>query len=247
MSKSDEPARFRAEVSANIAALANDGDLHALSRIWVREAALYKYSYNFSWMGRPIIQFPQDMIAMQEIVWNVRPELIIETGVAHGGSTVYYASLLHLIGEGEVIGIDIDIRAHNREFIENHPMKPRIHLIEGSSIDQSTIDNVYELARGKRAIVVLDSHHTHDHVLAELDAYAPLVCDGGYCIVMDTSIEFMPADFSSGRPWGKGDNPLTAVEEYLGSHPEFVVDSDISNKLLITDAPGGYLRRIGNA
>lgn len=237
--------QFKLEVQSNIEGLKQDHDVQALSRIWLREITPHKYAYNFSWMGRPIIQFPQDMMAMQEIVWAVRPDLIIETGIAHGGSILFYASLLELMGHGEVVGIDIDIRAHNRQAILAHPMSKRVRMIEGSSVDAAVVGQVQAAAAGKRAIVVLDSNHTHAHVLAELQAYAPLVCKDGYCIVMDTLVEDMPARFfTEDRPWRVGDNPKTAVAEYLRSDGRFEVDADLEAKLLITVAPGGYLRRV---
>jgi cephalosporin hydroxylase len=236
---------FDRDVRLQIDGLRQDEDVQALSRIWLREITPHKYAYNFSWMGRPIIQFPQDMIAMQEIVWRVRPEVIVETGIAHGGSLVYYASLLELLGQGEVIGIDIDIRAHNRAAILEHPMARRIRMIEGSSIDSGTVEAVTASVAGRRAIVVLDSNHTHDHVLAELRAYAPLTCVGGYCVVMDTLVEHMPARLAAtNRPWGPGNNPKTAVEAFLEERSDFEIDRDIDAKLLITVAPGGYLRRV---
>lgn len=235
---------FENDVRNQIEGLRQDEDVQALSRIWLREITPHKYAYNFSWMGRPIIQFPQDMIAMQEIVWAVRPEVIIETGIAHGGSLVYYASLLELAGGDEVIGIDIDIRAHNREAILAHPMARRISMIEGSSVDPRTIEEVKARVAGRRAIVVLDSNHTHEHVLAELRAYAPITCVGGYCVVMDTLVEDMPQRLAaSDRPWGRGNNPKTAVAAYLAEDPRFIADTSIDAKLLITVAPGGYLRR----
>ena len=238
--------QFKLEVKSNIEGLKQDHDVQALSRIWLREITPHKYAYNFSWMGRPIIQFPQDMMAMQEIVWAVRPDLIIETGIAHGGSILFYASLLELMGHGEVLGIDIDIRAHNRQAILEHPMSKRVRMIEGSSIDAAVVAQVHAHAEGKRAIVVLDSNHTHAHVLDELRAYAPLVCEGGYCIVMDTLVEDMPDRFfTADRPWRVGDNPKTAVTEYLRGDDRFAVDTDLEAKLLITVAPGGYLRRVG--
>ena len=237
--------QFKLEVQSNIEGLKQDHDVQALSRIWLREITPHKYAYNFTWMGRPIIQFPQDMMAMQEIVWAVRPDLIIETGIAHGGSILFYASLLELMGHGEVLGIDIDIRAHNRQAILEHPMSKRVRMIEGSSVDAAVVDQVHAAAAGKRVLVVLDSNHTHAHVLAELQAYAPLVCEGGYCIVMDTLVEDMPARLlTEDRPWCVGDNPKTAVAEYLRSNNRFEVDTDLEAKLLITVAPGGYLRRV---
>lgn len=207
------------------------------------ESCRYNYSYNFSWLGRPIIQYPQDMIAMQEIIWQVKPDLIIETGIAHGGSIIYYASLLELLGDGQVLGIDIDIREHNRVEIENHPMFRRIEMIEGSSIDEDIAKRVYEFARGKkRVLVVLDSNHTHEHVLKELGLYSPLVTKGSYLVVFDTVVEDMPGEFFPDRPWGKGNNPKTAVWEFLETNDRFEIDKEIEGKLLITVAPDGYLR-----
>lgn len=236
---------FERDVRKQIDGLKADHDVQALSRIWMREVSPHKYAYNFRWMGRPIIQLPQDMLAMQEIIWATRPDLIIETGVAHGGSVLYYASLLELIGHGEVVGIDIDIRAHNRESIKAHPMSRRLRLIEGSSIDPKIIAQVHALAAGKTVLVVLDSNHTHEHVLSELCAYAPLVSAGGYCVVMDTLVEDMPAALSNpDRPWGVGNNPKTAVQAFLQENTNFEVDADIDAKLLISVAPSGYLRRI---
>lgn len=204
-----------------------------------------QYSYNFSWMGRPIIQYPQDMIAMQELIWDIKPDLIIETGIAHGGSLIYYASLLELIGKGEVLGIDIDIRAHNKAAIEAHPMFKRITMIEGSSIASDTVDKVKTYAAGKQTIMVcLDSNHTHEHVLNELKLYAPFVTKGSYLVVFDTIVEDMPDNYLPGRPWKKGDNPKTAVWDFVNEHPEFEIDHNIDNKLLISVAPEGYLKRV---
>ena len=243
-----EVAKFFYEVASNIAALRADADMQALSRIWLREACQHKYSYNFTWMGRPIIQFPQDMIAMQEIIWRVRPEVIIETGVAHGGSLIYYASLLELIGgDGVVVGIDVDIRPHNRAEIERHSMSRRIRLVEGSSVDMSTVIQARALAAGRAPVLlVLDSNHTHAHVLKELQLYSPLVRKDSYLVVFDTVIEDLPDDLSKDRPWRKGDNPKTAVREFLKSNPRFSVDKDIEDKLLITGAPEGYLKCVAD-
>ncbi|MHB2246848.1 cephalosporin hydroxylase family protein [Pseudomonas fitomaticsae] len=236
--------QFREEVKANIEGLQQDKALQTESLDWVGTTAKHKYTYNFSWMGRPIIQFPQDMVAMQEIIWNLRPDVIVETGIAHGGSLVFYASILELIGHGEVLGIDIDIRQHNREAIEAHPMFKRISMIQGSSIDTAIVDQVRERVQGKKVLVVLDSNHTHEHVLEELRLYAPLVSVGSYCVVMDTVVEDMPEDAFPDRPWGKGDNPKTAVWAYLKESSDFEIDQAIHSKLLITVAPDGYLRRV---
>lgn len=239
--------QFAAEVAGNIKGLEADKDVQALSRIWAREVTRHKYTYNFSWMGRPIIQTPQDMIAMQEIIWLVKPDLIIETGIAHGGSLIYYASLLEMIGEdGYVLGIDVDIREHNRVEIEKHPMFKRIKMIQGSSVDASTVDAVKQHAKGKRSVlVVLDSNHTHEHVLKEMELYAPLVTKESYLVVFDTLIEDMPDDLMNpDRPWGKGNNPKTAVWEFLKTTDQFEIDKSIEAKILITVAPDGYLKRV---
>ena len=252
---------FRAEVRQNIDGLAGDADLQALSRVWIREVSPHKWAYNFSWLGRPAIQFPNDAWAMQELIWEVKPDLIIETGIAHGGSLIFSASMLALLditeaiengtafdpkeSKRKVLGIDIDIRAHNREAIEAHPMASRIQMIQGSSIAPEIIEQVRRAAAGyERILVCLDSNHTHEHVLAELEGYAGLASVGSYCVVFDTLVEDMPAALSPNRPWGPGDNPKTAVWEYLKGHPEFEIDTDIPHKLLITVAPDGYLKRI---
>ena len=210
-----------------------------------------QYSYNFSWLGRPIIQYPQDIMAMQELIWSIQPDLIIETGIAHGGSLIFSASMLELNAacggpkDAEVIAIDIDIRKHNRDEIESHPMFKRISMIEGSSIAPEIIAQVEGKTINKKKILVcLDSNHTHDHVLAELEAYAPMVSKNSYCIVFDTIIEDLPTDIFIDRPWGAGNNPKTAVWEYLKSHPKFEIDNNIDNKLLISVAPDGYLKRV---
>jgi len=241
-----ETERFQKERQLAIKAMADDKDLQNLTRQWFDRSCQQEYSYNFSWMGRPIIQFPQDILAMQELIWSIKPNLIIETGIARGGSLIFYASMLELLGEdGIVLGIDIDIRQHNRVEIEQHPMFKRITMIEGSSIDAETAEQVHMLAEGKkRVLVVLDSNHTHEHVAKELEYYAPLVSVDSYIVVFDTVIEDMPSDFFPDRPWGKGNNPKTAVDEFLKTTDQFIVDEEISNKLLISVAPRGYLRRV---
>lgn len=212
----------------------------AFSAVSIRD----QYSYNFSWMGRPIIQYPQDMIAMQELIWQLKPDLIIETGIAHGGSLIYYASLLELIGKGEVLGIDIDIREHNRQEIEAHPMFKRIEMIQGSAIDESLVAEVAKRAEGKQTVMVcLDSNHTHDHVLRELELYSPFVTLGSYLVAFDTIVEDMPKGVFD-RPWDVGNNPKTAVWEFLKANDNFEIDRQIDNKLLISVAPEGYLKRV---
>ncbi|PSB00899.1 cephalosporin hydroxylase family protein [Merismopedia glauca] len=221
-------------------------NLQLLTQKWFVDSCKQKYSYNFTWMGRPIIQYPQDIVAMQEIIWQIQPDLIVDTGIAHGGSLVFYASMLELIGNnGQVLGIDIDIRSHNRVEIEKHPMYKRISMIEGSSIDEKVAAAVYEFAKGKqRILVTLDSNHTHDHVLRELELYSPLVTKGSYLVVFDTAVEDLPDDFFPDRPWGKGNNPKTAVWEFLKTNERFEIDRSIESKLLITVAPDGYLKCI---
>lgn len=236
--------QFSQEVASNIHGLREDTDVQALSRLWLREVTPHKYTYNFTWMGRPIIQLPQDMIALQELVWQIKPDLIIETGIAHGGSIIFSASLLELLGgDGLVVGIDIDIRQHNRQAIEAHPMMKRIRLVEGSSIAPETVAQVRQLAAGRqRILVLLDSNHTHEHVLGELEAYAPLVKTGSYVVVYDTSVDDMPISFYPDRPWGPGNNPKTAVREFLQRTDRFEIDKDLDSKLLITAAPDGFLK-----
>lgn len=237
--------QFEAEVKNNISLQAEDNEFKELTNKWIETSSQYKYTYNFKWMGRPIIQFPQDIIAMQEIIWEVKPDLIIETGIAHGGSIIYYASLLELVGKGQVLGIDIDIREHNRLEIEKHPMFKRIQMIEGSSIEEDTINQVKQFSKNKeRVIVILDSNHTHDHVKRELELYSSLVGKGSYLVVFDTAIEDMPNEFYKERPWGKGNNPKTAVNEFLSKNDRFIIDKSIENKLSITVAPSGYLKCI---
>jgi cephalosporin hydroxylase len=227
-----------------IIAMAGDSELQRLSRAWFDRSCEFGYSYNFTWLGRPIIQFPQDIVALQEIIWAVKPQLIIETGIAHGGSLILSSSLLELIGgHGRVLGVDIEIRPHNRRAIEAHPMAKRITLIEGSAIDDGIVAQVRSLAEGKSPVlVILDSNHTHDHVLQELNLYSSLVTKGSYLLVFDTVIEDMPPSAFPNRPWSRGNNPKTAVREFLKYNDRFVLESEIENKLLLTVAPGGYLK-----
>jgi cephalosporin hydroxylase len=229
-----------------IAALASDAEVQQATKHFLPYLAKSQYSYFFSWMGRPIIQFPQDIIAMQEIIWDVKPDVIIETGVAHGGSAVFYASMLELLGnDGQVIAVDIDIREHNRKAIEEHPMFKRITLLEGSSTDSDIIQQIRKRITGKNSVMVtLDSNHTHEHVLRELELYSPFVTIGSYLVVYDTAIEDLDDQFFSDRPWGHGNNPKTAVYEFLKTNDRFEIDKSIHEKLLITVAPDGYLRCI---
>ncbi len=229
-----------------ITEMANDQLLAKQAKLVFDNSCRYNYSYNFTWLGRPIIQYPQDIIAMQEIIWQIKPDLIIETGIAHGGSLILSASILELIGnDGHVLGIDIDIRQHNRIEIEKHPMTKRITMIEGSSIDPVIVKKANTFAENKkRILVILDSNHTHEHVLEELRLYSSMVAKGSYLIVMDTVVDDMSEDFFQNRPWGKGNNPKTAVREFLKTNDRFIVDKQMENKLLITVAPEGYLKCI---
>ena len=224
--------------------MAADADLQRVSGELFRRSFEHRYSYNFSWMGRPIIQYPQDIVAMQELIWSVKPDLIVETGIAHGGSLVFYASMLELLGDdGIVLGVDVDIRPHNRIAIEEHPMARRIRMIEGSSIDPSIVAQVSEIAAGrKKVLVALDSNHTHEHVLRELELYSPYVTEGSYLVVFDTVVDDLPGSAFPDRPWGPGDNPKTAVRQFLWDNDRFVIDNQVDHKLLLTVSPDGYLR-----
>jgi cephalosporin hydroxylase len=242
---------FDKEVQARLDDNGRNERLKSAAAAFMHESTAPKYSYNFAWLGRPVIQYPQDIVAMQELIWRVQPDLIIETGIAHGGSLIFSASMLELNAacggpaDARVLGVDIDIRAHNRRAIEAHPMFRRISMIEGSSISAEVIGQVKAAAAGKRSVLVcLDSNHTHDHVLAELEAYAPLASVGSYCVVFDTIVEDLPSGMYPDRPWGPGNNPKSAVFEYLKSHPEFEIDKGMDHKLLISVAPDGYLRRV---
>jgi cephalosporin hydroxylase len=257
----DPIQQFTQERNKQIASYPLDTALTAQSQAWLESSMRHRYVYNFDWLGRPIIQYPQDMVAMQELVWTTRPDLIIETGIAHGGSLVLSASLLAMLdysdavqsgavldpmaGKRKVLGLDIDIRKHNRVAIEAHPMAHKIDMIQGSSTALDVIAKVHEYARKfNRIMICLDSNHTHEHSLAELNAYASLTSVGCYCIVFDSFVEDMPADLFPDRPWGPGDSPKTAIWEYLKTHKEFEIDKSIQHKLLITVAPDGYLKRV---
>jgi cephalosporin hydroxylase len=236
--------QFDAENRARIAAMAQDGAFQTLSREWFAASCRHRYSYHFTWLGLPIIQYPQDVMAMQEIIWRTRPQLIVETGIARGGSLVFFASMLELTGtSGRVVGVDIDIRSHNRAAIEAHALARSITMLEGSSIDDAIVRDIRAMARGVQStLVVLDSNHTHEHVLRELELYSPLVRKGGYVIVMDTVVEDLPGELFPDRPWGPGDSPRTAVRAFLQRTDRFQVDEEIQSKLLLTVAPGGYLK-----
>ncbi len=264
MDSTNSPAEvkaFESEVRASIERYQDAQEWQELSNRWMIEAFKYRYMYNFTSLGRPVIQVPIDIVALQEIVWKVKPDLIIETGVAHGGSLILSASMLTLLdvcdaiekgttmdprtSKRRVLGIDIDIRKHNRFEIERHPMASRIQLLQGSSIDEAMIDQVQKIAKEHSTVLVLlDSNHTHDHVVKELAAYAHLASVGSYCIVYDTIVEDVPKEVFPDRPWGPGDNPKTAVREFLRNNDDFIVDRPFQDKLILTVAPDGYLRRV---
>lgn len=254
-------SEFEKEVSKRIEEVPQNKALLAAANLFKAETILSKYSYNFSWLGRPVIQYPQELVQMQDLIWSIKPDLIIETGIAHGGSLIMSASMLAVLdlcdgidsgttidpnkSKRKVLGIDLDIRPHNKTAIETHPMASRIQMIQGSSIDPGIIAKVHAVAANySRVLVCLDSNHTHEHVLAELNAYAPLTTVGSYCVAFDTIIEEMPKKIFTDRHWGPGNNPKTAVLEYIKAHPEFEIDKRINNKLLISVAPDGYLRRV---
>lgn len=243
--------QFKLEVQERANSYPKNEKLQSAYKAFTKEIVKQKYSYNFFWLGIPIIQAPQDMQAWQEIIWDVKPDLIIETGVAWGGSIIFNASMLALMdicgesSESLVVGIDIDIRKHNREVIDNHPLRKKIELIEGSSVDLDVIERVKFLAKDKeRVLVLLDSNHTHEHVLAELNAYAPLVSKGSYCIVSDTGIEDLEEDALFERSWRKGNSPKSAVWEFLKEHNDFQIDKYFESKLILTSSPDGFLKRI---
>lgn len=268
----DENKKFREFVYENVRKQGLDKDFIGLTNIWVKESINHNYAQNFTWLDRPVIQVPQDIYAIQEIIWNVKPDLVIETGIAHGGSLILSASMLALIdyceavasnsvldpmvSKRKVLGVDVDIRAHNREAIESHPMNHKIEMIQGSSIEHNVINQVKNFASEYNNIMVfLDSNHTHDHVLAELEAYAPLVSKESYCVVWDSGVENLPAGFVTDRPWGKGNNPKTAAIEYLkklqlndikaadGDKLIFEIDEVIEDKIVISACSDGFLRR----
>jgi cephalosporin hydroxylase len=242
----DDRASFEADKRVHAASMAEDDALAASALDVLVRSDRHNWSYQWSWLGVPIIQMPPDVLAVQEILWETRPDVVVETGVARGGSLIFYASILELIGKGRVIGVDIDIRPHNRDSIERHPLSRRIDLIQGSSVEQETLDRVKALIpTGASVMAILDSNHTHAHVLDELRLYGPLVTHGQFLIVADTVVERIPAQAHRPRPWGPGDNPATALDAYLAECDRFERDEFINAKLLLSSSPGGYLRCIG--
>jgi len=244
MNPPDPIQHFFEERRRNVEAMGRDEELRRKSVDWMLHAARHKYSYGFTWLGRPIIRCPGDIVMQQELIWSVRPDLIIETGIAHGGSIIMSASILELMGAGEVVAVDIDIRAHNRHEIEQHSLSRRISMIEGDSTNAAIFQQVKEKARGKeRVLVFLDSNHTHHHVLRELEMYAALVTAGSYCVVFDTIIESFPSGYYPDRPWDVGNNPMTAVRQFLAQRSDFEMATELSDRVMLTEASNGYLRR----
>lgn len=242
----DPVTQFQYERRERIAGYAQDTSLQQSGKHFMCETMRAQYSYNFSWLGRPIIQYPQDLIALQEIIWQVKPDCILEIGIAHGGSLLFSSSMLELLANGgRVVGVDVDIRDHNRVEIEKHPLYKNITMIEGSSIDETIAEQVYrQIGSAASVLVSLDSNHTHAHVLRELELYAPLVTVGSYCVVFDGIIEDMPEGFYPDRSWGPGNNPKSAVLKYLKESNSFVIDQELEDKLVVTAAPSGYLKRV---
>jgi len=242
----DPIEEFRRERLKSVQEMSKDEELKNKSLAWMLHADRYKYTYNYTWLGRPIIKYPNDVVLMQEVIWDVKPDLIIETGIAHGGSIIFSASMLELIGgDGQIVAVDIDIREHNRKEIEKHPMYKRIMMLEGSSISEEIVNKVRAISETKERIMVfLDSNHTHKHVLRELELYAPLVTVGSYLVLPDTFIEYFPKGYYSSRPWDVGNNPMTALRDFLSGNDDFVIDKEKANKLMITEAFDGYIKRI---
>jgi cephalosporin hydroxylase len=239
--------QFEQERAARLQQFQSDSVLKGATLAWSELAFTRGYSYNFEWMGRPIIQYPADMIGLQEVIWHTQPDLIIETGVAHGGSLVMYAGMQQMMGieNAKVLGVEIDLRAHNRELIQSHPMAKHIQIVDGSSVAEETLTQVRAIAsQHKRIMVTLDSLHTHKHVLSELRAYAPLVTLGNYLIVQDTHVEELPDSLWQNRPWKRGDNPMTAALKFVAEDSAFVNDAALEAKLQITCARNGWLKRV---
>jgi cephalosporin hydroxylase len=242
----DAIEQFKQERNQAIAEMAKDEELKKKSLDWMIHADKYKYTYNYSWLGRPVIKYPTDLMLLQEIIWDIKPDLIVETGIAHGGSIIFSASMMELLGgDGMVVAVDIDIRQHNRKEIEKHPLFKRITMLEGSSTDPIIVQKIREYASEKKCVMVsLDSLHTHDHVLQELRLYSPLVTVGSYLILPDTLIEFFPKGYYSDRPWDVGNNTMTALREFLKETDAFIQDKEREGKLCITEGIDGYLKRI---
>jgi cephalosporin hydroxylase len=251
MTSKDDRQEFHDHAASQSLALGKDESLFDMGLELVQALDRYDYSYLWTWMGLPIIQFPADVLATQEAIWTSQPDVIIESGVARGGSVCFLASLLKLMGNGFVIGVDVDVRQHNLDSIKSSPVADRIELVVGSSTDPATLDRVRALIpEGARVMVILDSDHSRDHVLNECRMYGPLVTPGCYLVVADTLLGFVNAEDAPTRRSQflfRGNEPLSAVRDYLLESPIFVVDDVLNGKLLVSSSPGGYLRRIADA
>ena len=226
--------------------MSSDHELKKKSIDWMLHADKYKYTYNYRWMGIPIIKFPNDIVALQEIIWKVKPDIIIETGIAHGGSLLFSATMMELIGnQGKVIGVDIDIRKHNRIEIEKSKFNKNIVMLEGSSVSQKIIKKIKNyIKQGSKVMVFLDSNHTYSHVKKEIEIYSKLVTKNSYLVVEDTFTEFFPKNYFSNRPWDVGNNPIIAIREFLKKNKKFKIDKNLNDKLSITETFDGYLKKI---
>ena len=253
--------QFYKERIHRIESYKNIDDWQSTNHKWMIHAFENNYMYNFDWLGRPIIQMPSEIVCIQELIWQVQPDLIIETGIAHGGSLILSASMLALLDYCDavstkrsldlsknnrlVVGIDIDIRKHNREMINEHPLSNKIKVLEGSSVDKNVVNEIDVISRNfKKILVFLDSNHTHDHVLEELNCYTKFVSKGSYCVVFDTIIDDLPKNFFNNRPWDPGNSPKSALKEFLTKNNNFEIDFNLSDKLLTTASPLGFLKRV---
>ncbi len=235
--------QFEADRLKNAASLEKDQDLQRLALELIEKSDKHFHAYQWTWMGLPIIQSTEDIICAQELVWSVKPDVIIETGIAWGGSIILYASLLQLIGKGKIIGIDVALPQKNIDKIMGYPFSDRIELIQGSSVDEQVVAQAARhIKAGQSVMVMLDSNHTHEHVLKELELYSPYVTKDSYIIVSDTVVEDIPAQSHRSRSWGPGDNPKTAVNSFLKTTDRFILDPYYNAKTLITFDKGGYLK-----
>ncbi len=235
--------QFDADKIKNATSLGKDEELQKLALELIEKSDKHYHAYQWTWLDLPIIQSTEDILAAQELVWKVKPDVIIETGIAWGGSIVFYASLLQLIGKGKIVGIDVALPQKNIDKIMSYPFSDRIELIQGSAVDQSIVDlAASHIKEGQTVMLMLDSNHTHEHVLKELEMYSHLVTKDSYIIVSDTIVEDIPTQEHRPRPWGPGDNPKTAVNAFLKGNDRFVLDEYYNNKILVTFDKGGYLR-----
>ncbi len=244
----DDRIEFENSKLVSIDNLGHDKEIFSQSKEMIKSLDKYNYSYLWSWLGLPIIQWPADIMATQEVLWQVKPDVVIETGVARGGSVVFIASILKMMGKGKVVGVDIDIRSHNREAIMSHPMANLIKLIEGPSTSEDVLQRVStEIKKTDVVMVILDSDHSYEHVLSECNEYSKFVSKGSYLVVADTFVGHLTeeeAPKNRSKLWFKGNEPLAARDEFLKNNPNFIIDNHINNKLVLSSSPGGYLKCI---